>query len=398
MWAKPSGLRTDGVEVVSPESRQGAADGHGSPPSRLTGYRSLRSCGRYDSVMRADSAGPGATDPMSPWREGFASAAAKAGRRDYWLTIAGRPARLSVAGDSLATELTKPFSHLLRSPEAVPALTIDLWDESEAGVASPTLDPTSRWQVGSGWFSAMAGNRFVGLELAALEAWLDRSGSAIVGCVTAVDQMSLHERGKPLQSLFAIWHSDRGLQLVHSGFVADNGRGALLPGPGGTGKSTCALACASAGMAYLGDDCVAIDVRGETSVGHSLYGSAYLDPVHARRLPELLPSLVRGRRPDELKALVIPNADRPVPSSAPIDAIILPRLGEGPARIQRATKREALLLLAPTSILQMVPRQDVRGFERLARLVERVPAYWLDMGPNLEEIPARIGEILRGRS
>jgi hypothetical protein len=88
------------------------------------------------------------------------------------------------------------------------------------------------------------------------------------------------------------------------------------------------------------------------------------------------------------------------PRMAPIRLLVLPRIiRAGPLAVRAATKAEALLALAPSSLIKRaVPtRPALRG---LARLVKRVPSYWLDVDARLDGIPRRIEtlltEVLRG--
>jgi hypothetical protein len=63
------------------------------------------------------------------------------------------------------------------------------------------------------------------------------------------------------------------------------------------------------------------------------------------------------------------------------------------SRVQPASKAEALLAIAPTSLLQIHGRRR-DSLDRLARLVDRVPCFRLELGSDLASIPAAIDEIL----
>ena len=68
-----------------------------------------------------------------------------------------------------------------------------------------------------------------------------------------------------LRDLIHAWHAWAGYTLLHAGLVAWEGRGLLLAGPEGCGKSTLAVSLAQQGWSYLGDDNVAI--RGDRGFG-----------------------------------------------------------------------------------------------------------------------------------
>jgi hypothetical protein len=67
-------------------------------------------------------------------------------------------------------------------------------------------------------------------------------------------------------------------------------------------------------------------------------------------------------------------------------------------RIRPATRVEAFLRVSPSSIFMPI-RPGTRGIRRLAALVERVPAYWLELGRDrrsvadcLEALLARLAD------
>lgn len=318
--------------------------------------------------------------------------------------FAGRPARVRIVGRDLEAHLMRSFAHLRNSePAGLPAeLCIDLWDATATGIPPSRLstappDASRTWSVNGGRLSASADGREIAFQFRDSITCLDRGAQRIVGCVIDSARLSLYERGKPVQLLLAVWHQDRDIMVLHAAMVAREGRGVLLPGKGGIGKSTSALACLAAGFSFLGDDYIGLEARHERSfLGHSLYGSTWLEAGHAMRFPELARLGIRGTHPDEVKLLILLDRIHPARLArvADIRAIALPRIRDGEhSSLAPATKTEALLRLAPSSLL-MVLGPGVAGLDRLAQLVESVPCVWLDLGRNLAEIPERIDELL----
>lgn len=325
------------------------------------------------------------------------------GRQSRAYTIAGARVAVRVAGDMLACDLHQAVAHLrAHAAGGAPALAIDLWDVRATGVAGseaagPDLGGQS-WRIGAGTLAASSDNRFIAHALRSSVAWLDRKTQRIVGWYADADDVSLHQRGKPLQMLLAVWAADRGVLAVHAACVARAGVGVLLPGRSGSGKSTAALACVQAGLDSLGDDWIGIDTMADAGAqGYGLYSSTFLNPQHATRFPTLTAHLIPPRDPDEEKALlfvgdVFPDRLR---GATTIRAIALPRVIAGAAvRVRPAAKRDALLVLIPSTVFEMYPRTGRAGVERLAHLVQQLPVYWLEMGSDLTQIPARIEEIL----
>jgi hypothetical protein len=314
--------------------------------------------------------------------------------------FAGRLARVRVVGHGLARELERPFAHLwLRDdPGIAPQLTVDLWDQAATGVGCTGCEvPPS--PAGPPRATASADGRFVVYHVIHTRAAFDRVRRHVVGWVSSSDQLSVYERARPLAGPLLLWLSDDGVQAVHAGLVARDGRGVLFGGPSGAGKSTVALTCAQAGFDYLADDHVGLEEDGRGAfLGHALFCSANLEPNHLQRLPALSPHAIRGGLPEDDKSLLLLSEFLPgrLTPTVSIAAVALPRVVSSPTTTLRpASKMEAALRLAPSSMFVLPHARGVRaGLGLLARLVESVPSYWLDLGQDLNEIPARIEEIL----
>ena len=93
------------------------------------------------------------------------------------------------------------------------------------------------------------------------------------------------ETAAPFRILFHWWSQSFGGQISHAAAVGRDGKGVLLAGRGGSGKSTTAICCVDAGMEYVGDDYVLL-TRTPTPTAHSLYNSA---KIHTAFLRQALP-------------------------------------------------------------------------------------------------------------
>ncbi len=325
---------------------------------------------------------------------------------ESWYRFAHHSVRIRVVGRRLAQYTIQPFNHLQtdETPSEFPELTVELWDESETGVSCPvgplipSDDRESTWRVGGGVLTSSRDRRFVSYQSKESRAWLDRKRGHMVGWVSNGERLSLYERGKPHHRLLSVWYHDRDVQIVHAGLVARNGHGVLFAGSGGSGKSTAALACVGRGFGYLGDDYIGLQaLHGDVFVGHSVYNSAWLDAGHAARFPFLLPRVTQGKHPvsDKLLFLLSEVCPQQLDRFAPIRALVLPRIAHAPdSRLQPASKGQAVLALVPSSILALVPSPGERGLDRLIRLVEHVPVYWMELGYDLQQIPGCIAQLL----
>jgi hypothetical protein len=309
--------------------------------------------------------------------------------------------RFRIVGSELAAAVSRPFEHLRSGtgPSGLPDLSVDLWDEEATGVAGPALDKPADVTITSleGAELVVCDARLLTYQFAQTRAWFNRSAPRIVGAVTSGRRLSLQECTKPLHIPLGLWLSDRGVQPIHGALVATDRGGVLLLGGSGAGKSTSAALCVSAGLTYLGDDVVAFTEESDgTFMGHSLFGTGRLVPEQTPRFPQVLPHTIPARPPEEPKTLVIWSHAYPdrVARSVPLRAVALPRVvGTEETRCARTSKADALRAFVSGSLFTMVPGPDRRTVNRLARLIDRVPAYRLDLGRDFAAIPHRIAQL-----
>lgn len=319
--------------------------------------------------------------------------------RDSSYVLAGRRVQMQVVGRNLAEFMDLPFAHLQVSDTHLPnpSLSIELWDEGETAVSCRIgltrddldLHPNLR---------RSRDGRYASYQLQHSLVCLDRVSGSMVGYVSKAEDLSLYERGRPLHVPLSLWHKSQDLPMVHAGLVAKNGRGVLLAGPGGSGKSTSAVMCAYAGFDYLSDDLVGLELTSDGRfVGHSLYNSTFVEPDHLKRFSQLERHAIRGRYSFEKKHLVLLSqiVSLRFARSCRIHSIVLPRVLHRPTSVlRRASKGETLMALAPSSLLVGERSDGMEGFNKLARLVEQVPCYWLELGGALDEIPRVLEGLL----
>jgi len=269
------------------------------------------------------------------------------------------------------------------------ALTVDLWDASTTDEKIPEL-------VGDIVLKGSADGRYVGDERAHSRQWLDLESSRIIGVVESTKHLQIDELARPCQKLLAAWLMERGVQFIHSGMVAHAGCGALFVGRGGSGKSTCSVACLQAGLDYLGDDFIGLSVGTDTPSAEGLFASALLGRDHIRRFPALEGLDTPTGNPSDVKtALFLDNMPKNnFIRKSPISTVVMPRVvGSGRTFLEPARKGKALLALAPSSVMYL-PRPELSALDSLSDLVAAVPTYWLNLGADVQEIPLRITELL----
>ncbi len=296
---------------------------------------------------------------LAAFTESVAAAAAQArdaaGAQELQLRIGDVAVRLRIAGAPLADRLLPALAPLAAPATdggAPPALDITAFDTAASGVGLPAPPwPAGAYRPGDG-IEGFGGD---GYEVAyALDPGVlslaDTAGGRGFFWTRDAAALPRWETGAPLRTLLRLALRGRGLQLVHGAVVGDERGGVLLAGAGGSGKSTSALACALAGIGFLGDDyCV---LEPDPARAHALYALGKAGPASLRLLPELAGALVPGGPTPEGKELIDVSAARAgaLQHTAPLAAIVLPRVGAVTGAPERIGAAQALVAIAPTNL------------------------------------------------
>lgn len=210
------------------------------------------------------------------------------------------------------------------------------------------------------------------------------------------------ETCSPFRPLLHCWLREQGLQFVHGSAVGTAEGGVLLAGPGGSGKSSSALACLDSPLSYLSDDyCM---VRREPNGGgysvHSLYSTAKLvGEEDLRRFPALAAHVWNPDREEGQKAAFFLHEQAPEKfiQRFPLRAVLLPRVtGLRETTIETCRAAEALSALAPSTMSQL-PASGAGDLAFLAEVAKRVVAYRLNAGTDMAQIPRVIAAVLDAR-
>jgi hypothetical protein len=331
---------------------------------------------------------------------GFLRAAEAAGATiERFYRIGDDAVCLRFAGPGLLPYLTPALAHVAIEPTS-PALTVCMWDSVSTGAP---LAPFLRWMCGEmrkAPFHHLSPRQEIRLLSSALAPATFEMGAGVlsvldtgasVGTYWVEDgaRLPYHEQGAPLRTLFGWWLTPRGIQCVHAAAVGTETGGVLLAGKGGSGKSTAALACLDSDLRYVSDDYCLVRSEPKPYV-HTLYNTAKLGGLRdLQRQPRFLPMI---HNPDGLgQEKVMMFLERHLPEKLcrgfPLVAILLPRVaGEGRTRLTRVSPGAALRAIAPTTMFQL-PGAAAASFDLMAGLARRLPAYRLDLGPDLTEIP-----------
>jgi hypothetical protein len=349
-------------------------------------------------VSRPQRAGPLTEDETTFGQLGdrFDRAARSAGILERRFRIAGETLLLRFSGPALAAKLTAAFAHLADDGKEATGLTVDVWDSVSTGTDAPPL-PTvdaERDPFGAVYFFGSPPARAAYQPGPRIMSAFDGDKRAWYWVADAAD-LPYWDAAAPIRQILHWWLEERGLQLVHGGAVGRPEGGVLLVGRGGSGKSTSALSSLESDLRYAGDDYVIVSGDGGPRV-HSLYNSGKVEPHHLERLPHLRKALANPDRLSTEKAIVYVEGNYPgrMIEGFPLRAVLVPRITDRTRpRIVAAPRAAALMALAPSTIFQLHP-QGGQALSAMARLVDRVPSYFLELGSDIDALPVEIGRLL----
>ncbi len=205
----------------------------------------------------------------------------------------------------------------------------------------------------------------------------------------APERLPEWEQSAPMRSLVTWALQDEGISLVHAACVGEDGRGVLLCGRGGSGKSTTALACVRAGMQTAGDDYCAVALGAPPTV-HGLFSLAKVFP---NSIGAALVDLGSASAPRSDGKVHVSFGASMEPSFR-ATAIILPTVTGGPVALRPLAPRAAHHRIAPNTMVQTA-HGGQQLFTAIASLARAVPTFELDLGHDLDDVVRAIRSVLR---
>lgn len=194
---------------------------------------------------------------------------------------------------------------------------------------------------------------------------------------------------------FARWALATDKLLLHAAAVGTHGKGVLVAGRGGSGKSTFAISCLSAGLDFVSDDYTLLTASGPLRA-MPLYTVVALRPDMFEKMPQLGAPILepdgsyRGGKPQ----VQVPKER--FCSSLDIQAIIMPRItGEKDVAIVPTPPGKAMVQLIHSTIGQIEMQRDTGLIQQMAMRFSGLPVYEMRMSTDLEKNPAALREFIR---
>ena len=311
-------------------------------------------------------------------------------RRTLDLAPGGVGVRVHLVGGRVAAELEPGL--LQRSEAARPDVELWSFDHASSGVVPPPApwshDAYRPREEVAGWTEAPV---FASFDTAHATLCAADTGAGH-GVQWARDAAAYApwEGGAPLRYLLRWLLAPHGLHLVHGAVVGTDRGGVLLVGKAGSGKSTSSLACLDAGMQFVADDYFLLSADPEP-VAHPLFTVAKADE-HSISLLGDIAARSRGAKRDWRGKYRLPVGDLVV-DSMKILAVVLPRRGGRTGSPMLGGAREALKETV-TSSLSQLPGASATTLAALRPAFDRLPCYELEVGPDLQQIPAALTELI----
>lgn len=312
---------------------------------------------------------------------------------DLWIELTGSAAALDRLGSAFLTRNT-PAPGRMENPHR-----LVVWD----GTSEDSLPPAPPWDASD--YSPLGVVEGHGSETTRFA--FDAETNAFMAFDAAremshiwfpdIAKLPAWATAAPFRILISWLCNLRGMQIVHGAGIAAGDQAVLLAGRGGSGKSTAALACALAGLGYLGDDYCAIQL--DPCEIHLVYRTAKA----TRTTLEMLPAL-NGRicEPNAAAAdkdvLVLKEQDVRLVRSAKLKAILLPRIGnESATRLHAATRADAMQAILPNTFMQLMGGTAATP-RLIMQLVQSVPSFHLSLGTDLTSVTNAIAAQLAGEA
>lgn len=311
------------------------------------------------------------------------------------LTVAGITIRLVMTPEVAARNEAAFSRGAITLSAGEPSMRILAWDSVHSGVAPPSSPWTREDFLPR---DGIRGSGTDGVDFAysvlaqQLSVW-DRATSTGVFWAADSDRQPYGPPTEPFVSLLEWALADRSLALAHSAAVGTGRGGVLIVGKSGAGKSTTALACVASGWSLVSDDYCVLTTQGAPSA-HGLFRFAKLED----RATRLLPDVSRPEEPGfESHPKRIIALDRLAPERvAPhllLRAVVIPRVAAATGTPEPRSSTDGLRALAPSTIYQLSgARPD--SLARFAAAIRGLPVFELDVGPDVERIPAALSPLV----
>ena len=330
-------------------------------------------------------------------QEGFLAACRRTGEivRDF--RVAGTLVRLRFAGEALVPAIVPGLAYPVSGGDVEHACEICLWDSESAGIPPvppprPRKDFTARGNIW-GFDSSRYRSAYQWGEGSVNV--MDREARQAVFWVPTHKYLPAWVLAAPLRSILHWWMELNGRQLVHAAAVGSGGRCVLIPGRGGSGKSSTSIACLLAGMDFIADDYLAVELDPEPRV-YRLYSTAKLDPRSLSLHPDLTARCRTVHQPgfDKVVLFLEDGYGEQLRDSLPLKLALKPCISGAPETTLGPVEPREIERALASETLAHLPHAGIRTVEFLNRISNEVPRAAIQLGTDRVRIANVIQKAL----
>ncbi len=190
---------------------------------------------------------------------------------------------------------------------------------------------------------------------------------------------------------FCKWLSESdGQTMVHAASIAHCNRGALLVGPGGSGKSGTTLGALKHGLSSAGDDYVLLSPQGAQAV----YSTVKQEPSGLKRIGLDVQADLNWQgkvvfRPED-------HFEASISRHVPVNAVLLPRIGADRTSLAPVDSSLAFRILT-FSTLKQLGSGYAELFRKCGPLIRRLPCFQLNLSEDSQETAAVLKDFFENR-
>ena len=186
----------------------------------------------------------------------------------------------------------------------------------------------------------------------------------------------------PFEKAIFLWAQKHALLMLHAAAVGVEGKGVLIVGHGGTGKSTLTCSCLADGFDFVSDDLCLMSENG-TRIVYPVYTNVFLKSDSLNKLPMFRPFEIHPQQ-GEKNTFVI--GESRIKLSLPVRAIILPQVTDNTEPIIKLdSSSKALGQLVYSTTKQLGKFQDTAFVRRLSHRLLGMPVYRFSLTKDLQK-------------
>lgn len=313
------------------------------------------------------------------------------------LAIGSAQIRMHFASRESQVLFTRPFAHLAEPSIPKAAVRLDIYVLHDRPGGEP-LEAWNRFERESSHekqrqLYQSKGQHLLYQHESKVLAGYDSHAQKAYYYIPSLDMLPFYEKAAPMRMIFHHLAEENGWSLVHGAAVGLDGKGILLVGAGGSGKTTTALSAAMSGFEYLGDDYVILNPKDGSIL--SLYQSGKFR-WDAGKILTGIEKLAVNTHADRKGIFFLNEGIARVSKKLPFCGVVIPRIGGGRVSSYRPLPAaKALLVLSSSTIFQM-PGSGKSTLQSISKAIRNVPAYEMVLGTCPEEINSKLAELIKG--